>query len=90
MIEARVFCNTCLRWLEHDQRYCPLFPEVEPPYIERKLRTPILTPMGLDTHESVRDKKWSECSCLIHTCYDAHALGIKVDPENAPTYHDSI
>ena len=86
MTEPRVFCDFCLRWLEHDQRYCPLFPLAYGPF--RKMRTPILTPMGLDTHESKPIKKWAECVCLVHTCFDARELGVEPDPENAPTYRD--
>ncbi len=28
MTESREFCESCQRWLEHDQRFCPLFPKV--------------------------------------------------------------
>ncbi|OGS28278.1 MAG: hypothetical protein A3J70_12810 [Elusimicrobia bacterium RIFCSPHIGHO2_02_FULL_61_10] len=34
--------------------------------------------------------KWSECCCLIHTCYDAAAEGIRRDKKTAPTYKDFV
>jgi RNA polymerase subunit RPABC4/transcription elongation factor Spt4 len=33
-------------------------------------------------------KKWSECVCTVHTCYDAKATGIKRNKRSAPTYVD--
>jgi len=33
-------------------------------------------------------KKSSECSCLIHTCYDAKALGVK--PDKKAMYRDFV
>ena len=60
----RFWCKRCLRWLEHDINYCPLFPKAE----------------GF--------KKWSECCCLVHTCYDAKAAGIKRDKRTKVTYRD--
>jgi len=58
-------CPRCEKDLLHDKRYCPLFPEVEPPddigYHEGK-------PFRL------AGKKWDRCVCLIHTCYDIRAM----------------
>ena len=31
MTEAKEFCETCQRWLEHEVDYCPLFPDAQPP-----------------------------------------------------------
>ena len=61
---TKVWCKSCLQWLAHDLRYCPLFPKVA----------------GV--------KKWDECVCTVHTCYDAGAAGIKRDKRTAPTYSD--
>ncbi len=70
--EARIFCESCQRWLEHDQRMCPLFPDVDPG--TKYGYGPGATPF----------KKWSGCACLVHTCYVAE----KRDKTTAPTYRD--
>lgn len=62
----RVWCKRCLRWLEHDTVYCPLFPKV------------------------AGEKKWSECCCLVHSCYDAKAGGIKRDKRTKETYRNFV
>ena len=33
-------------------------------------------------------KRWDECVCLVHTCFDAKAAGIKRSKKTAPTYTD--
>lgn len=33
-------------------------------------------------------KKWTECCCLVHTCFDAKASGIKRDKRTSVTYKD--
>lgn len=48
---ADVDCS-CGKHLQHDRRYCPLFPEVLPP---------------LHWSAAYRHEKWSRCVCLIHT-----------------------
>jgi len=70
----REWCTSCLRWLRHDQRYCPLFPDVDPPkgFCESNVR------------------KWSRCLCKIHTCFDARTEGIERSPEDAPEYKDFV
>ena len=82
MTEPKEFCESCQRWLEHDQRYCPLFPLAYGPM--RKLKHPIHTPMGTDTHGSAPIKKWKKCVCLVHTCYEAP----KRNKTTAPEYRD--
>ncbi|KKM65286.1 hypothetical protein LCGC14_1492840 [marine sediment metagenome] len=57
MTESREFCESCQRWLEHDQRMCPLFPDVGPGTRYGPGTTPL--------------KKWTRCMCLVHTCYVA-------------------
>lgn len=69
VVEPRVFCESCQQWLEHNQYYCPLFPDVNPPQ----------QPWYTRVHT-----KWTECVCLVHTCYDAP----KRDKKDAPTYKD--
>ena len=32
--------------------------------------------------------KWSECCCLVHSCYDAKKGGIKRDKRTSETYRD--
>lgn len=77
MTEPKVFCGMCLRWLVHDQGYCPLFPDVKPP-----------NEYALFPSSGKPGKKWTACCCLTHTCYDARELSVEPDPENAPTYRD--
>ena len=71
MTEPKEFCESCQRWLEHDQRYCPLFPDVKPPR-RINLAFPFV------------GKKWAECVCLIHTCYEAP----RRDKAASSTYRD--
>ena len=76
MTEARVFCETCQRWLVHDKRYCPLFPDVKPP------KEYVLFPQ-----HGKPGKKWTKCCCLIHTCSQAEKVK---DREKSSTYHDFV
>jgi RNA polymerase subunit RPABC4/transcription elongation factor Spt4 len=66
LLPLRTWCDNCLQWLEHDVRYCPLFPEV----------------FGI--------KKWRKCVCLVHSCDDAKAAGVKRDKKSAPNYQDFV
>ena len=65
MIPDFVVCQTCKQRLWHNKRYCPLFPDVVPPFHWT----------GFEAIR-VQEHKWENCVCLIHTCYDADKLGI--------------
>lgn len=54
-----ITCPTCRKTLHHDKRYCPLFPEVQPP-----------PELSFDDKRMTRvpGKKWDRCVCLVHTC----------------------
>ena len=71
MTNDRVWCVSCQRWLKHDQGYCPMFPDVLPPMVVRRLEYTIDTPMGSTDYKVITGKKWAECVCLIHTCFEA-------------------
>ena len=64
MTAATYTCPRCKKTLAHDKRYCPLFPEVEPP-----------AELSFDDKHMTRvpGKKWDRCVCLVHTCYDLDA-----------------
>jgi len=62
-------CGRCRKTLPHDKRYCPLFPEVEPP----PGIVCVDTGFGLKA-QRVPGKKWDRCVCLVHTCYDLAAM----------------
>ncbi len=66
MTESREFCESCQRWLEHDQRFCPLFPDV------RAVR-------GYGSSKRTLPK-WIKCACMIHTCYDAERRNPSMAP----------
>lgn len=64
----REWCDRCQRWLAHDKGLCPLFP-------------------GYRAWHPITSKllpKWSECPCLIHTCYEASP---RENRENALTVY---
>ena len=56
MTEPREFCESCQRWLVHDQLYCPLFPD---------------TLTAAMVYLAAKRLKWDRCVCLVHTCYEA-------------------
>lgn len=63
---ASVTCHDCRKRLAHDQRYCPLFPDVQPPtvYDHEHYR-------ASGEVRRVPGEKWGRCVCLIHTCFRA-------------------
>mgnify|MGYP000979559254 CR=1 FL=1 len=58
---AVVECQNCHKRLAHNKRYCPLFPETDPPPIRHYLPN-----SAAFTEEPGR--KWGSCPCTIHTC----------------------
>lgn len=42
------------------------------------------------TSKVVGVKKWKECWCTIHTCYDAKKAGVKRSKKDAPVYRDFL
>ena len=73
-------CSNCGKRMEHNERYCPLFPDVEPPEVRHYFP-------GSAAFTASPGVKWGTCHCLIHTC-SMHRLS-EVSPSTEATPSES-